>query len=141
MICTAPRSRRPRTACATTSRRCRAAGAPIDRVVAVGGGTTGGLWTQIVSDVTGLAQELHIHSIGACYGAAMLAAAAAGVRTDAWNPVAGTVVPQPAAAADYDELYALYRRLYDTTADTIHALANLQRRVSRKDAHEQLPVP
>ena len=31
---------------------------PVDRLVAVGGGTQGGLWTQIVSDVSGREQEI-----------------------------------------------------------------------------------
>ncbi len=48
------------------------AGGQIDRVVAVGGGAQGGLWTQIVSDVTGLTQVLPRHVIGASYGAALL---------------------------------------------------------------------
>jgi len=34
------------------------AGGSIDRIVAVGGGAQGGLWTQIVSDVTGCAQVI-----------------------------------------------------------------------------------
>jgi xylulokinase len=52
----------------------RSAGAVIDRVVAVGGGTAGGLWTQIISDVTGMAQVIPSKTIGASYGAALLAA-------------------------------------------------------------------
>lgn len=120
----------------------RAAGATIDRVVAVGGGTTS-LWTQIVSDVTGLTQEVHTHTLGACYGSARLAAEAVGVGTDSWNPVAFEVVPQPERSADYDELYQLYRRLYEATADITHALAGRQRstRPSREAADDQLPLP
>jgi xylulokinase len=106
----------------------RAAGAPIARVVAVGGGTQGDLWTQIVSDVTGLTQEVCTHTIGACYGSARLAAAAAGLDTADWNPVAGEVVPRDNLAGGYDELYVLYRRLYESTAEIVHALVARQRR-------------
>src|SRR5690606_41069347 len=52
----------------------RQAGAAPRRLVPVGGGTTGDLWTQIVSDVTGLVQELPRETTGAAYGDAMLAA-------------------------------------------------------------------
>lgn len=110
----------------------RAAGARIDSVVAVGGGTTGGLWTQIVSDVTALDQELHTNSIGACYGAAMLAARSQCIPVDGWNPVAARVTPQVSLAPEYDELYALYRSLYDSTAHISHALARRQLRPAQK---------
>ena len=75
-----------------------AAGGDIRRIVAVGGGTQGGLWTQIVSDVTGREQEIRAQSIGASYGAALLAAElVASVSIDAWNPVQETVTPRPEA--------------------------------------------
>jgi xylulokinase len=106
-----------------------AAGGDIRRIVAVGGGTQGGLWTQIVSDVTGRAQEIRAQSIGASYGAAFLAAQLiAPVSIDAWNPVQETVTPRPEVAEQYDELYGLYRDLYPRTADTVHALAARQER-------------
>lgn len=46
----------------------REAGGGGKRLVAVGGGTRGGLWTQIVSDVMGKTQELPKETIGASYG-------------------------------------------------------------------------
>jgi xylulokinase len=101
-----------------------AAGARIDRVVAVGGGTQGGLWTQIVSDVTGRAQELPTTTIGASYGAAFLAARAIGAPAISdWNPLKDLVEPQTDA---YDELYELYRSLYPATRDVAHRLAERQ---------------
>ncbi|WP_415854413.1 FGGY-family carbohydrate kinase [Sinomonas sp. G460-2] len=106
----------------------REAGGQIDRAVAVGGGTQGGLWTQIVSDVTGLPQTIPSVTIGASYGAAYLAARAAGVEADiaAWNPPAGEVTPSPAASAHYDELFQLYQQSYAATAEISHALAARQ---------------
>lgn len=50
------------------------AGSPPRRLVAVGGGTKGGLWPRVVSDVTGLPQEIPAETIGAAYGDALLAA-------------------------------------------------------------------
>jgi xylulokinase len=105
------------------------AGGPPSRTVAVGGGTKGGLWTQIVSDVTGLHQIVPEQTIGAAYGDALLAAIGTGLvapDTD-WTVARETVGPAGDTAALYDELYGLYRRLYPDTADVAHALAALQR--------------
>lgn len=106
-----------------------AAGGDICRVVAVGGGTRGDLWTQIVSDITGRAQELRATTIGASYGGALLAAGLVqDVSVDAWNPVRETVTPRPEHTERYDDLYALYRRLYPATAEVVHTLATYQER-------------
>ncbi|WP_327397679.1 FGGY-family carbohydrate kinase [Streptomyces phaeochromogenes] len=106
----------------------RAAGADIRRVVAVGGGTRGGLWTRIVSAVTGLEQEIRTVTLGASYGAAFLAASAVGgPLIDEWNPVRERVTPDPQLRSGYDELYALYLRLYPATRDIAHELAARQR--------------
>ncbi|HEY0538902.1 MAG TPA: FGGY-family carbohydrate kinase [Actinoallomurus sp.] len=106
----------------------RSAGGEAGRLVAVGGGTKGGLWTRIVSDVLGRAQIMPSVTIGACYGDALLAARAAGLSDgEDWNPPAGTVEPDPVAGKIYDELYAVYRGLYPATRDAAHALAALSR--------------
>ncbi|MDX3106044.1 FGGY-family carbohydrate kinase [Nonomuraea angiospora] len=101
----------------------RAAGGSAKRLVAVGGGTKGGLWTRIVSDVLQQEQVLSTHTVGAAFGDAMLAAQACGVSGAGWNPVASVVEPDPAAAEDYTRLYGLYRDLYDSTAHIAHELA------------------
>lgn len=104
------------------------AGADLSRVVAVGGGTRGGLWTRIVSDVTGRAQVLPRETVGACFGAAFLAARLVGdARIERWNPPVALVEPDARLAGLYDELYGLYRDLYPSTRDVSHALAALQR--------------
>jgi xylulokinase len=104
-----------------------AAGAPQSRLVAVGGGTTGGLWTRIVTDVIGRAQELPAYTMGAAYGDAFLAALATGTAEPpdirSWNPIATVIEPDGPAGAIYDERYAEYRELYPATADIVHALA------------------
>ncbi len=106
----------------------REAGAAVERVVAVGGGTTGGLWTQIVSDVTGLPQTIPSVTVGASFGAAFLAAGLVGEPDiDAWNPAAEVVEPDPERHAAYDDLYDHYRALYPATRDIAHALAGRQR--------------
>jgi len=113
----------------------RAAGADIRRIVAVGGGTQGKLWLQVVSDITGLVQEVPQITIGASFGAAFLAATALATRngTDVpiitdWNPLAATITPNPQLTDLYDELYDRYLRLYAGTRDVVHELAADQRR-------------
>jgi xylulokinase len=106
-----------------------AAGGDIRRIVAVGGGTQGRLWTQIVSDITGRSQEVRAVLIGASYGGALLAAQLSGdVSIDEWNPIAEIVKPRDEAVARYDELYGLYRQLYLGTTEVVHALAARQER-------------
>ena len=103
-------------------------GEPVERLVAVGGGTQGGLWTQVVTDVTGREQVLPARTIGASYGDALLAATATGAvpaGTD-WATVAATLTPDPANRAVYDELYDVYADLYPATRPAVHRLAALQ---------------
>lgn len=107
----------------------RDSGGEAGRLVAVGGGTRGGLWTQIVSDVTGADQQVPGETIGAAFGDALLAAVAIGADPDVtrWNPVAGTVRPDPAAMGVYDRFYEQYRELYPSTLGITHFLAERQR--------------
>ena len=104
------------------------AGGETKRFVAVGGGTKGGLWTQVISDVTGVVQELPEQTIGASYGDAKLAGIAHGlVEADAeWSSMASTVEPNPENREVYDELYSVYRDLYPATRPMTHALAHMQ---------------
>ncbi|MBB5953811.1 xylulokinase [Saccharothrix tamanrassetensis] len=103
----------------------RGTGAEPKRIFAVGGGTRGGLWTRIVSDVTGQTQYIREETIGACFGDALLAALATGHEVDheTWNPVAHTVRPDPRQQDRYDAFYRHYRDLYPATADIAHFLA------------------
>ena len=98
------------------------------RAVAVGGGTRGDLWPQIVSDITGIPQEIPRETIGASYGDALLAAEGAGLIAigTTWAYPQRTLAPRPAHAALYDELYGFYRDLYIATAPLAHSLAALQ---------------
>ncbi|OZB86251.1 MAG: sugar kinase [Microbacterium sp. 13-71-7] len=114
----------------------REAGADIRRIVAVGGGTQGRLWLQIVSDVTGLAQEVPRVTVGASYGAAFLAAGAVSDPVPAiadWNPVVETIAPDPDLAPVYDALFDRYLRLYAGTAEVVHELAAQQRADDEKE--------
>lgn len=101
---------------------------PATRLVAVGGGTQGGLWTQIVSDVCQRPQVVPEQTIGASYGGALLAAIGSGLvpsDTD-WARVATTVEPEPRNREVYDELFDIYSGLYPASRAQVHALARLQ---------------
>lgn len=102
----------------------QAAGPP-ERIVAVGGGTQGGLWTQIVSDVCGIEQQVPSQTIGASYGDALLAAIGVGLvppETD-WSRPDQVVRPDPATAATYATLFEIYTELYPATRAQVHRLA------------------
>lgn len=101
-------------------------GAEVKRIVAVGGGTKGNTWLQIVSDISGETQEVPQVTVGASYGDAFLAGLAAGVLQrddlDTWVKPGEQIVPNTALKPEYDRLYRLYRDLYEQTKDTIHQL-------------------
>ena len=111
---------------------------PITRLIAVGGGTKGGLWTQIVSDVTGRPQEIPEQTIGASYGDALLSAIGTGlVPPDTnWARTGRLVEPDAGRHAIYDQLYPVYSELYPATRDQVHTLAKLQ-----ESAFETEPQP
>lgn len=102
-----------------------AAGAPIERIAAVGGGTQGDLWPRIVTDVTGRAQEIPAVTIGAAYGGARLAAEAV-EQCDpdvSWVHPDRTVAVEPAAHDLYARRYPAYLELYERTVAIVHELA------------------
>lgn len=98
-------------------------------LVAIGGGAANRVWMQIVADVLGRAHTVRT-TPGASYGDAALAAVGAGERSladiAAWVPAGETVEPT-AAHEVYERLYPLYRDLYRSSADTVHALAAFAR--------------
>lgn len=100
------------------------------RLVAVGGGTRNPVWLQVVSDVTGLVQHVPNQQTGAAYGDAFLASIGAGVShkladVGDWVHPGRTIEPNPSNAELYDELYGIYRRLYEATRDDMHRLARM----------------
>ncbi len=102
------------------------------RLVAVGGGARNRTWLQIVSDVTGVPQDVPERTTGAAYGDAFLAGLATGLipdlgkLTSQWVRIGETLRPAAAVRPLYDELYGIYRDLYDNTRDQLHDLARIQ---------------
>jgi xylulokinase len=106
------------------------AGAVSKRAVAVGGGTKSELLLQLVTDITGIEQELPERTIGAAYGDAFLAGLATGhVQMESlekdWVKIAKRFTPDEKNREIYQEYYELYKGLYPKTRETMHALAKL----------------
>ncbi|MCL6549020.1 MAG: hypothetical protein K6T30_08935, partial [Alicyclobacillus sp.] len=102
------------------------------RLHAAGGGVTGTLWPQIVSDVCGRPQRI-LRRTHAAVGDALLAGRACGAFAEedltALSERLGEpseVVPRPESARTYDEGYRLYLDLYRQTAPVVHRLARTQ---------------
>lgn len=104
-------------------------GTSVRRVVAVGGGTQGRTWLQIVSDISGQEQLLPEVTLGASYGDAFLAGVAGGLLRwddlERWVRLKGRVAPNPAHKARYDELYRIYLEIYAATRTLMHRLAGM----------------
>lgn len=98
------------------------------RFVAVGGGTKGGLWTQIMSDICNIEQVLPKFAIGASYGDALISAQLVGEAdtTTDWMDPADVVRPNLDNKPIYDELFGRYLELYPATKDIVHNLASIQ---------------
>ena len=111
----------------------REAGATVAALRSSGGGAAGALWPQIVSDVTGLAQEVRVGPSRAGVGAALFAAVAAGAASlqTQWPQPTERVEPDPEAAPVYEDLYGWFRELAAVTSPAAHALAAWQWDVAR----------
>ena len=95
-------------------------GAEAGRIVAIGGAAGSRPLMQIISDITGLRQQLPDKTLGACYGDAFLAAVGAGYFKDSteascWVGVADEIVPDTGLLDFYNERFERYRNLYEST--------------------------
>lgn len=98
----------------------RRQGARAKRIVAIGGAASSRPLMQIISDITGLKQQLPDKTLGACYGDAFLAAVGSGCFTDSteagkWVGIADEIVPDESLFDFYEEGYKKYRELYEST--------------------------
>lgn len=101
---------------------------PVKRIVAVGGGTQGPLWTQIISDVTGRPQEVARPVVSASYGDALMAGIGLGLLPahTSWPTNERTVTPDPTTREAYEVLYGMFGELYGRTRSVAHGLARMQ---------------
>ncbi len=99
-----------------------------DTITAVGGGTKNRLWMQIVSDVTGIPQEIFPGNPGACYGDAFLAALGTGGVSSpsalaSWLPAPEFIRPESANRPVHDKRYATFLSLYTANRELMHKMA------------------
>jgi len=110
----------------------REAGSTIAVLSSSGGGAGGALWPRIVSDVTGVGQDVREGPSRAGVGAAQLAAICAGAATleTMWPRPAVRVEPDPQSTVLYDGFYGWFRELAVAVRPHAHALAAWQRDLS-----------
>lgn len=88
---------------------------------AIGGGTKGALWLQMISDVLGITLKT-TQSSDSSLGSAMLAGIAIGVFRDAADAVEkcvkqkSVVYPNPENTKEYRKVFAVYRKIHDALA-------------------------
>ncbi len=100
---------------------------PLNKVMAVGGGTKNRLWLQIIADISNQAIQTARVTIGAAYGDALLAAVAIGGCSgfaELGEKIKPAEVFQP--DAQRHEIYQPYRKIFDqlyiVNRDLMHAL-------------------
>lgn len=102
------------------------------RAALTGGITHSHAWTQLMADATGLRLAVCEQAEVSTLGAAALAGVAAGVFPTASAAAARVprglpLEPDPARAAYYDELYAVFSEAYAGVGGALSALARLRR--------------
>ena len=107
-----------------------AAGVPLREIRLAGAASRHPLWARIKADVMGVPVSVPLVHDTALLGAAILAAAGAGLVADvaagvrAMTGTEAVTHPDPAAQVRYDAQYAVYRGLYPALAPTMHALSD-----------------
>ncbi len=96
----------------------REIGVPVESIRLGGGGARSALWQQIQADIYGMPVELIEADEGAAYGAALLSGVGMGnwpsveAACESAVRVAKRIEPNPKVAAQMDQQYAHYRKLY-----------------------------
>nr|WP_255654434.1 FGGY-family carbohydrate kinase [Cohnella sp. REN36] len=102
-------------------------GAPIERVMAVGGGVKNRLWLQSVSDICQLPQAIPKVTVGAAYGNAYICSLALGwhrslQEVERWVAIDNILKPAADHSELYEKRYTLYRNLYEQTRNLMKEL-------------------
>lgn len=116
------------------------AGVIIDHFVGLGGGYRSRLWAQVKADITGCAIRVIEGSLGSPIGAAILSGIGTAIWKDADEILRGltkdrwTVRPTLETKKTYNELYHVYRQVYEKTRELF---AYLQNTMPRSPQQEQ----
>ncbi len=106
----------------------RECGAPIASFRATGGGAKSPFWMQLKADLLGKPVHAMRVSEAVCLGAAILAGTAVGTYTSAKatalriSQVERTYAPDAKKAKIYKERFELYKQIYPTMKDLLHAM-------------------
>jgi xylulokinase len=104
------------------------AGLYINEINTIGGGSTSPIWVQIISDVTQRELKVVEHPLEAgAMGAALTVAVGFDVypnmdAVDDLIGIANVVHPNPENKVRYDNMYAIYRNLYQALVPIYHKL-------------------
>jgi len=94
---------------------------PAEHIYAVGGGVKNDVWTQSVSDIAGVRQQVRRHTVGAALGSAFLAGLGAGIfqqdDIESINPAEAEIVPDIANRQGYDADHIAFQTLYRNNRD------------------------
>ncbi len=91
------------------------------------GGARSALWSQVTADVLGMPLEQIANHPGSSLGAAFVAGIGIGAF-ETWSDIerfidiSGVIEPETAAHARYQQLFAIYRELYDSLKEKFPAL-------------------
>ena len=103
---------------------------PIDRIIAVGGGTQNAVWMQIIADILGTPVSTPAVTVGACFGDALMAALA--VKHPGFESYSAltnyirdgkTYLPDLEKHRKYCRFQAIYDELYPVTAELARQLS------------------
>lgn len=100
---------------------------PLNKLMAVGGGTKNPVWMQIVADIIGKPIQVAAVSVGAAYGDALMAALGVGLfqsfsQLGQVISTARTYVPDMEKHSQYEPYYQMYCQLYEQNKQLMHQL-------------------
>ncbi len=110
----------------------RAAGLSLSEIRSIGGGTRSPLWNQIKADVLGLPIVLPRTSVGAPFGDAILVGLGLGLYPDVQRALHDMIQvqtryePDSEHHAKYDQLYPIFRSIYEHLRPDFDRLADFQ---------------
>lgn len=93
-----------------------------------GGGSASALWTQILSDITGVPMACVRPEMEAPYGSAFLAGYSAGVyksfdEIEKWNHISCRITPNRNISRIYQYYFEIYKDLYYSIKEDMHRIA------------------
>lgn len=104
---------------------------PVQKIMAVGGGTKNQEWLQIIANVTGKPIHTSKISIGASYGDALMASLQAGFF-NSWKEIEGVIQPEYTFMPDekantyYEKHKDIFKELYELNKESMHKLRRME---------------